>query len=148
MTALLRTAAAAVAIAAAGCGAGATDVAGRVTFNGNPVPYGTVVIIGSDGTPRAAAIQPDGTYLAPQVAVGPAKVAVSSPPPPGADAGRPRRGRDRRDADDDKPPPAVATVSPDVVKRWAAIPERYGEPSTSGLTAEVAPGQPYDIDLK
>ena len=35
-----------------------------------------------------------------------------------------------------------------MIKSWFAIPDKYGDPAKSELTAEVKSGQPLDIDLK
>jgi hypothetical protein len=145
MTRLIRTAAAlAPLLAAAGCG-GTADVSGKVTYQGKPVVYGTVVLFGPDGVPKSGAIRPDGTFRVDGVKLGPAKVAVSSPRPPGSQpAGRGRGGRD----DGDKPPPDEAPADPEVIRNWVALPEKYADPDRSGLTADVQPGRPLDLELK
>jgi hypothetical protein len=145
MTSLIRTAFAATVLAAAGCG-GTADVSGKVTFNGKPVVYGTVVVVGSDGIPKSGAIQPDGSFRVSGVATGAAKVAVTSPRPPGSGPVAKKQGRDR---DDDKPiPDPPPPAPPEVIKNWVAIPEKYGDPSKSELTVNVKSGQPLDIELK
>ena len=68
-------------IAAAGFGygpGGAGTVSGRVTYRGQPVRFGTVLVEGRDGIARTAAIT-DGTYEVPGVPVGPCRVAVATP---------------------------------------------------------------------
>lgn len=149
MSILIRTAAVAFALAAAGCGGGTVDVVGKVTHNGKPVVYGTVVLVGSDGLPKSGPIQPDGSFRVAGVATGTAKVSVSSPQPPGA-AAPARKPRGGRDADDEErtPPPAVAPADPEVIKGWFPLPEKYGDPAKSDLVVEVKGGQPIDLDLK
>ena len=146
MKALARIAVVAALLVAIGCGGGTAPVAGKVTFQGKRVVFGTVVVIGTDGIPKSGPIQPDGTYRVAGVKVGPAKVAVSSPPPPGVTLARkaPRGGRE----DDDGRAAVDGPVNPEVAKNWFPIPNKYGDPEKSGLTAEVKPGQPVDIDLK
>jgi hypothetical protein len=100
MTRLIRTAVPFAILFMTGCG-GTTDLSGKVTFQGKPVVYGSVVVIGSDGIPKSGAIQPDGTYRVSGVKLGSAKLAVSSPQPPGAVAAK-KAGRERAD-DEDKP---------------------------------------------
>lgn len=147
MTALLRTATGIAVLATAGCG-GTADVAGKVTFQGKPVVFGTVVVIGGDGIPKSGPIQPDGTYRVGGVKIGPAKVTVSSPPPPGVVPGG-RKPKVGRDADDERTPAdAGASVSPEVAKGWFPLPEKYADPARSGLTADAKPGQRVDLDLK
>jgi hypothetical protein len=148
MRPLISTALVALALAACGCNANTTDVSGKVTFKGKPVVYGTVVIVGSDGTPKSGAIQPDGSYRVADVALGPAKVAVTSPRPPGGEQAR-KQGRDSDGDVDDKPTPAPTPAAPpEVIKNWFALPEKYGDPSRSELTAAVKRGEPLDLELK
>jgi hypothetical protein len=145
MTRLIRNLAAlAPLLAAAGCG-GTVDVSGKVTYQGKPVVFGTVVLIGPDGVPKSGPIKPDGTFRVDGVKVGTAKVAVSSPPPPGAQTARkPRGGREG----DDKPPPDEAPADPEVIRNWVALPEKYTHPAQSGLTADVQSGRPLELELK
>jgi hypothetical protein len=146
MRALIAGAVGVVVLAAAGCGGGTADVSGKVTYQGKPVVFGTVLVIGSDGVPKAGAIQKDGTYRVSDVKIGAAKVTVSSPPPPGAR--KATGGRDGRDAPDDERRVADEPVDPELVKSWFPLPERYADPAKSDLTTDVKPGQPFDIDLK
>ena len=139
----------AVLLALTGCGDPTTEVSGKVTYQGKPVAYGTVVVLDAAGAPKSGAIQPDGTYRVSGVRPGPVKVAVSSPPPPGSEPTRKSAGgRDGRDSDDDKPPPNMPPAAPEVLKNWFPIPDKYGDPNKSALTAEAKSGQPIDIDLK
>lgn len=128
-----------------GCG-GTGDVSGKVTCNGKTVVYGTVVIMGSDGITKSGVIQPDGSYTVAGVKTGTAKVAVSSPQPPGHEQA-PKKGRERGD-DDDKPHTPVTPASPEVIKNWFPIPNKYGDVAKTELTVEVKPGQKFDIELK
>ena len=147
MTSLIRTAIAIAALSAVGCGGGTADVSGKVTFKGKPVVYGTVVVVGSDGIPKSGAIQPDGTYRVSGVTLGAARLAVTSPRPPGSQTAPKKQGRDVDDDEKprpDPPPPAP----PEVIQNWVAIPEKYGDPAKSELTVEVKSGSPHDIDLK
>src|SRR5262245_45864115 len=79
---------------AIGCGGEANktgDVPGGVTYNCKSVTAGTVKFFPeSGGEPVGTLINPDGTYRATGIPVGPAKVAVETlefknltPPPPG-----------------------------------------------------------------
>ena len=83
MTTLLRLGLLMSLLAAVGCGGGTADVSGKVTFKGKPVTYGTVMILGSGGLPKSGVLRPDGTFTVTGVPLGPVKVAVSSPRPPG-----------------------------------------------------------------
>jgi hypothetical protein len=59
-----------------GCGSGQGEVSGTVRYNGKPLSFGTIQLLGQDGIPRAGKIQPDGTFSV-RVPAGPAKVIVS-----------------------------------------------------------------------
>jgi hypothetical protein len=119
-----------------GCG-GAGDVRGRVTYQDKPVCSGNVVIIGSDSLPYYGPIQEDGSYIAKGVKVGEAKVAVFSPGPTAPPEG-PVGDKIKKNTQN--------TVDP---KKWFALPERYGDPATSGLSLTVHRGEnKFDIPLK
>jgi len=149
MSPLIRSLAAAMLFAAAGCGGDTANVEGKVTYNGKPVVYGTVVVVGADGIPKSGAIQPDGSYRVSGVPVGSARVAVTSPRPPGREPPRKRAPVSRDTVDEDKPeaePPPPA--SPDVIQNWVSLPEKFGDPNKSEVTVTVKSGQPADIVLK
>jgi hypothetical protein len=124
---------AALTLAAAGCGERVKlgRVSGRVTYKGQAVPTGAVTFLPDPGGPPAtAAIGPDGTYTLVTPDVG-----------DGAVVGRHAvmitalQAAPAREAHDPLPPPI--------------IPVRYGNTSTSGLTADVKDGEnTIDFDLK
>lgn len=134
------------ALAAAGCGNNTTTVSGRVSYNGKPVVFGTVVMVGANGVPVNGPIQPDGSFTVSGVPVGTVKVSVNSPPPPGANVKNTNRGRDgeeeKRGGGDEKP------ASPEVIKNWFVLPDKFGDPNKSGVTVTVTKGQPVTIELK
>src|SRR5262245_25668289 len=107
-------AAALLALVAAGCG-GRGDVSGRVTYQGKPLVWGTVQFEGSDNLIKQGNIKPDGTYAVAGVAVGEAKVAVSSINPQSSDFQL--RG----------PARMPQQARPDV-KGWFPIPEKCSTP--------------------
>src|SRR5215469_4912553 len=57
------------------------DVHGKVSYQGRPVIYGSVVLIGSDDMPVTGRINADGTYVVSAVPSGDVRVAVVSPDP-------------------------------------------------------------------
>jgi hypothetical protein len=120
--------------AAAGCAPARGDVSGKVTYQGRPLVYGTVMFLGRDNLPVMGPIRPDGSYTVTGVLVGEAQVAVNSPDP------LPAQRVDKR---------GRAMTSPVDRSQWFPIPEDYGDPRKSGLQCPVGRGQtPYDIDLK
>jgi hypothetical protein len=122
-------------LAAVGCGRG--DVAGKVTYQGKPLVFGTVQFEASDKTIKQANIEQDGSYSIPGVPIGEAKVAVSSDNPQG--------GAFQPLAREGMPPPPP----PPKVDGWFAIPPEYQDLSKPKLTYTVKRGQnTYDIDLK
>ncbi|HZZ81612.1 MAG TPA: hypothetical protein VFE62_24130 [Gemmataceae bacterium] len=115
-----------------GCGPSIGEVKGTVTYGDQTVKTGKVIIFGSDGVPKTADIQRDGTYSIKDVAFGNVKIAVQSPNP--AQAAPKER---------DKP----ASVDPVDVQNWFAIHPSYNDPGTSGLTATLK-GKPAIHDIK
>ena len=125
-----------LAVTVFGCGKNGPELApisGRVTFQGKAVSSGTVRLSNpSAGVDVLATLQPDGTYV---VRMGNDKglpkgtYAVAVVPP-------------RVDA------PVGAMASPPIPKR-PDIPERYRDPSSSGLTLVVESGENvFDIDMR
>ena len=121
----------------AGCGSGRGEVRGAVRYNGRPLSFGTIQLLGQDGIPRAAKIQPDGTFSV-QAPPGEAKVIVSC-----VDEARltaftveAAAGHDRA-----SPPPLPNGD-------FSLIPQRYTDWNASGLTVRVQSGKTVqDFDL-
>src|SRR5262249_29351275 len=123
-------------LAAVGCG-GRGDVAGKVTYKGKPLVFGTVQFEASNKTIMQANIEPDGSYSIRAVPVGEAEVAGSSDNPQSS-AFQPLR----REA---MPPQEPL---PEVVG-WFPIPTEYQDLSNPKLAFTVKRGKnTYDIDLK
>jgi hypothetical protein len=120
-----------------GCGPRTATAAGKVTYQGKPVVWGSVTLRAADGTVHQIGIESDGTYRLEGVPVGPAKVGVSSPDPkPSARLGR--------GGDDERARPAPPPLPPGA---WFALPPKYVDPNTSGVTVQVG-GGPADIKLE
>jgi hypothetical protein len=133
-------------LSAAGCGGGKASVSGTVTYQGKAVVTGSVVFEGPDGIQRSVAIDPDGTYRAPELPAGRTRVAVISLQPPAAGpAGQSKRSR--RGGGDvpaySAPPPQADPA------KWFKIPDKYAEPATSGLAVELKAGDnTHHIELQ
>lgn len=145
MTRFTRPAVLLAALALTGCGPATTELTGKITHQGKPVVYGSVVVIDSSGAAKSGTIQSDGTYRVDNVRVGAVKVAVSSPPPPGTPPVGKQDPRDTSDKPTEPPPPPAP---PEVLKNLFAIPNKYGDPNQSGLSGDVKSGEPLNLDLK
>ena len=123
-------------LAQAGCGRRPTlvPVSGRVTLDGKPLEFGSVMIQPTGGPAARGTVRPDGGFTVGTFApgdgaiVGPATVRVAcyEQQRPGA------------------PPPQG-----ELALGKSLIPEKYTQFETSGITATVAAGMgPLEIDLK
>ena len=121
------------------------DVHGKVSCGGRSVIYGSVVLIGSDGTPVIVRINSDGTYAVSGVTTGTVRVAVVSPDP---DRPRPSYTPLFGKRDPEAPPPP--SIAPEVDRRkWFPLPKQYELVDTSGITITIHPGDnTFDIELK
>jgi hemoglobin len=94
-------------------------LSGKVTFQGKPLPAGTISFHGQDKK-VAASINADGTYLLIGLAPGAYKITVET-----------------------------ASVKKAAPEKFVAIPAAYATPETSGLTLEVTAGKNVrDLELK
>ena len=126
-------------VALAGCSRPKGIVAGKVSYNGEAVPSGTVSFYGKDDEVSSAPIGPDGTYEATKVPLGEVKVTVTTPPPP-----------DENAAERLKKNPMVIDKGIDIKQqKVVSVPRKYNLPGTSGISLTVTQGsQPFDIALK
>jgi hypothetical protein len=130
------------ALAASGCGARTAAVAGKVSYRGKVVTSGRVSVKSQDGTGGSGVIQPDGTFVIAKAPVGPVKVAVDNPVPPGLTRGGMAV------------PPGMSPNDPEIkaareqARSFVAIPVKYGDPEQSGLTATITGGKnELNLDL-
>lgn len=129
---------------ASGCDSGTATATGIVTYQGKPVPGGSVVFYCADKQIVRGLIGTDGRYTIPNVPCGPATVTVQSPSR--LPAGMRLRQNLPPVKDGPLPPTQEAAES---VGRGGAIPPRYALPDESGLSVVVGRGQlTFDIDLK
>jgi hypothetical protein len=127
-----------------GCVRPTGSVSGKVTLKGQTLTAGDVTFLGADQKPASSPIQPDGTYTISQVAVGPAKVAVT---PPIKAASMPR-GMKMDPGAIGGPAGSAATAAASQGKP-PSIPEQYLDPNKSGVVCTVQRGtQEFNIDLK
>ena len=142
-------------LALGGCGSGIhyehAKVHGKVTYQGKPVTFGSVLFIPVEPPkegfmqPASGSINPDGTYeLASQsdsgAILGEHTVLVIA-----VDGGKP--AEPKAASKDGVTPPAPAKGTREVQFK-SAIPKKYSDPSTSTLKRKVTPGDnQIDIEL-
>jgi hypothetical protein len=109
---------------ALGCGPQVSQVSGKVTYQGKPLPSGSVVFVSPEGdVVGRSAIAADGRYVMTDVPAGSVKVAVES---------------------HERVPPGLGGPPGDYVP----IPPRYKKAETSGLEYTVTRGShTFNIDL-
>ena len=117
-------------------GYGRGNVSGKVTYQDKPVPFGTVLFEGSDGSIHQSDIKTDGSYSIQGMAVGEAKVAVNSPNPRSSDLTPVSKTGQK------------PVLHPDV-PGWFPIPEKYSSPDRSELKYTIKSGNNViNIELK
>jgi len=141
---------------AVGCG-GKSEVKGKVTYQGKAVVWGTITLVDAAGGYYQGPIGLDGTFSIPDVPSGPVKIGVHSTNPDGS-RGRPKDGGKvsgavgGEKAEDDPRSKFKTASAPEPPRpepgKWFAIPAKYSDPQTSGLTGDVRRGQPLDVELK
>jgi hypothetical protein len=119
-----------------------------VTYKGEPLAGGSVLIVDPAGGFHQAIIEDDGSYSIPQVPVGDAKVAVTYTDPQVGDYIREKVGGG---AVGSKSARAVRKEVPRKLdeSKLKKIPEHYSDADKSGLKTAIQAGQnTYDIPLK
>jgi hypothetical protein len=128
-----------LAMTAAGCGRGdkplIADAGGSVTYNGDPLEGATVVFVPESGLPATGITDADGWFTwntsgESGAAVGPGKVAITAVEQLIVVEGREPTAQE------------LANMS-----RWL-IPEKYGHPMTSQLSAEVKADERNEFTFK
>jgi hypothetical protein len=128
-------------MAAIGCGSAEGTISGTVSYQGKPLPGGSLTFVPEKGNGVFRGnIEKDGKYRINKIAAGPMKIAVQAaqaPRHPGAQVPPSEMSKGGAKA------PAVAPG--DYVK----IPAAYGDPEKSGLRCTVTGGsQTHDIKLE
>lgn len=120
-----------------GCGAQVGSVTGKVSFQGKPIPVGTVAFFGQQNRVVVSDLAEDGTYQVDQLPIGGADITVETP---NVEPYSPTSG---------EPPPPPGVLSPAFTRPNIKIPPRYTDRQQSGLRLEIQPGQQtYDILLE
>jgi hypothetical protein len=136
-------------VVSAGCSSKGT-VSGKVTYQGKPVPAGTVIFVPLAGGGGFTANIRDGAYTVEGLPLGPVKISVSTP----VNAAHMKELVSKM-----RPPPemmqkvapgksAEGSAPPSQDTQAVSIPARFQDPEKSGLTYTVKSGsQVYDIDI-
>jgi hypothetical protein len=126
-----------LALGSVGCGSRFTgEVNGIVKYKGKPLPGGMVTVLHPDGRIGEGRIQEDGTYSIPNAPGGDVKVKVHTQRPIPANPMFDRLAGTKKGE----------TIYP--MGKYVAIPQKYSDPSTSGLSLTVKRGsQEFNIDL-
>jgi hypothetical protein len=133
------------ALLAAGCGIPTGDVTGTVSYKGQPLKTGSVTFFTQHGA-RGDLINEDGTYTVRDVPCGEAKVTVVSQDDEKMVAYVKALSAASREKKD-KGAAALPALPPSGT--FALIPEKYGIPEQSGLSASVNRGlNKKDLELK
>src|SRR5437016_4932675 len=116
---------------AAGCGARTAEFNGHVTYHGKPVFRGSITVVGPDKKVLVAAIDDNGAFTLPNVPVGEVKIGVLCPEAAIDPAGQ---------TESEKKLGGLAKnpETGDIRLKWFRIPDRYGDPESSGLTVEIS----------
>jgi hypothetical protein len=147
-----------VTLGVVGCGAGKGDANGRVTYRGQPVVCGGVLMVGPDGRAVSGQINAEGHYTVRGITAGTVRVAVVSPNPatmfPRAQVEQMKSKimKDKLPADLVKPKSDNASkqaVSKMDRSKWFPLPKQYEAVETSGITTTIERGDnTFDIELK
>src|SRR5262245_4048906 len=134
---------AALAAAVCGCGARTGTVEGRATVDGKPAVGATVILTGGEDQSAMAIVRTDGTYQTPGVPVGPVTIALMPDMgvrlKPDSEGGGAGSGSTKMEG----MPKAAQRPAPS-----PAIPKRYTNAATSGLTLTVTGGHnEFNIEM-
>jgi hypothetical protein len=136
--------AAAVAFGLTGCGGDDCVLKGKVTYQGKPVVYGAVIVVGPDGLRRKGGLRDDGSYEIDKLPRGLCKISVHSPEPRDRNALPPEMRRPPNG-----PAGAPADLPPIDKSKWMELPDQYADPDASGVTTTINGGENhFDIELK
>ncbi len=124
-----------------GCGGPFTaPVSGKVTYKGEPLPGGVVTFIHPDGRTGYTTIKEDGSYTIPAAPGGDVKCIVQTIKPI---PGLPKRLAAKLPGGGNKGSEPIYPAG-----KYVPIPEKYGDPQTSGLAYTIHRGSnSIDISL-
>lgn len=110
-------------------------VSGRITFQGKPVIWGSVVLVGPDGRCAAGRIEQDGTYRVENASTGAVTVGVISRDP------LVQNWATNLKSTRNRPTAKLFSAKPPVDRnRWFPLPAHFEEPASSGVTLSIKGG--------
>lgn len=128
-------------------------VKGKVTLDDKPVPVGNVMFFGKDNATATGILDKDGNYVINDAPLGDVKITITVPkPPPGGLEMMQRMknnpgAKDTESVDPNDPSRRISIMG-DIPENVVAIPDKYADAATSGLTYTVQSGeQTRDIEL-
>jgi hypothetical protein len=121
-----------------GCDGTAT-VTGKVSYQGRPVTYGSILFLSSDRTSRSGVLEADGSYTVERVHPGEVRIGVISHDPSKVlRSGKPAHRGEK----------GIAAAKK-ALKTWFPLPRKFEDPDTSGVGCSLDPGHVnYDVELK
>jgi hypothetical protein len=124
---------------AAGCGEPRGTLTGKVSYQGKELTEGQVSFFPETGSAVIAPIEPDGSYTARGLPVGPARVSVT----PARNTSIEPMGST---IDHEK---LMKMMRPDGPRGTWIVPDNYSDPERSGIVCTVAGGtQGFDVKLQ
>lgn len=132
-----------------GCSRSDCSLSGKVSFQGKPIVYGSVVALAQNQQSFQGPIRPDGTYLITEIpaGIGQLRLTVHSPDP---NPITPKSRRSRAKGIGKQPEQSQEIHRRnDLSAHWFPIPEKYTIYDEAGLTVMIADqAVTYDIELK
>jgi hypothetical protein len=116
-----------------------SSVSGKVTYNGKPLPGGTIRFTFKEGGAYSGVIEPDGSYTANQLPAGDAKVSVETDSLKTGSAD-PKTYQGGRGGSQMMSPVPSGRSSVGPKGEYTKIPEKYKDPDKSGFTVTVGKG--------
>jgi hypothetical protein len=115
-------------------------VSGEVTYNGKPLPGGTITFYTDGAGTYPVAIGKDGTYEATGLPAGDLAVSVATESAKGHTAGSSYSDRHGHKMELSPAPPGFQQQQ-EAQSEYVSIPKKYANPKTSGLSTTLEPGR-------
>ncbi len=144
-------------LAAAGCGKSTGSLTGTVTYKGNPVTGGLMLFVDAQGKSFPGSLNPAGNYNCPDLPPGDYIVTINTSLMKPVDPGQSTKEMIAKQGQDQSQTKLPESMTKDLAKvkemgsktgQYVAIPDKYANAKTSGLTVKVEAGsQTKDFTL-